>query len=219
MLSTTLPRILQVAGLAWIALWACGPPTPVPPPVPFAPTDRSETALYGMASIPARAVCRGDWEPCHPPRPDLGLTFAKPGRTKWVWGLEGWAGWNTPISGGVSFRRDFLAHEGRVAGVRLAVGGLYGSAGVPLALQATPRLWIYTQPTLALVASGPFQVPAGVGIQLSDRLRMDMDVGWSSVYHQEAAIPDIGGSGFRPPARLWAAMGIAYRPQSKPARR
>lgn|GEM_PF-4720698 len=204
-------RILQLGALAWIAFWACGPPTQVPPPIPFAAHQPHETAVYGVGSAPL-----GDYRPNTPERdwpivPDMGVVHTRPGSTGWTRGIEGWVGTSTTASLGVSFRRDWTRRDDRYAGVHLAVGGLYGSVGVPLATQVGPRTWVYTQPTLSVTVTGPGHLPAGVSWQATPRLRLDVNAGVSNAYLRRPFVTELGHYS-EPIPRVWGSVGVAVRP-------
>lgn len=218
----TLPRVLTLLGAAWVSLWACAPPSTLPAPVPLGKTDGLELGGGAVLSAPVGEDCRTDpgasW--------DTGIVLAAEcsPTVEWLadvqhWGLVplsdqlavGWmvsGGVGTPgIAGGGVARYDFMKKDTVLIGLQGELGWAWGSIGVPVSGKLGERFWVYTHPSVGYRMNGLVRAPVGLGVELGDALRLDVEAGMGAPFMQGAYTRYESLGGVRP----WVGAGVSGR--------
>lgn len=165
-MKTTAVRVgIAVLGVAYFALWACGPALSGPPPIPMADGRTDELGLaphLGTVLDPG-----GPSVACEQP---LLSTCGGPSLQAWYRhraehfdiGAVAFGGQVTLVGAGVTFRYRAVENERFVLGIQADGGFLWLATGVPMAFALSDRTWVSVHPQLALKTWSPVRV--GVGL-------------------------------------------------------
>ncbi len=171
-----LPTLICGIAIGYFALWACAPPTMLPPPLPAAPGEMR----IGGAIGPSGQIYRSESCPRCPPS----QLYVDPGGAAQAWFMRrfgqrfdvGWslygAYWHEWAGGGggSGFVRFGLVETDRLyVGAQADLGWLYARAGVPIAARVAEGVWVTTGPALVAGMLGPLQVPLGLSFEIGDR--------------------------------------------------
>lgn len=205
-----LPRLLVLLASAWLAFWACAPPSTLPAPVPMA---KGEGVALGGGAVGGVA-----WERCEGPEAERGncLPETVPTVDLQHWGMgalsDQWAlGWTigggvgTPgIAGGGMVRFDALATKRALLGPQLEGGFAWWAVGLPMALEVKDGLWLTAHPSYGARAMASLRLPVGLGIALGERSRLDLEAGVG----RSVPAPGLGSLVLIQPHRAWIGVGF-----------
>jgi len=221
-LSRGAARLLMLAAGAWLSLWACAPPSTLPAPIPLAKSDGVELGGGATVSLGLGEDCRVPEEVAF----DTGIIYEPVcERTAVVfpdaahWGVvpinDQWAvGWNVAVGlgtpglvGGAMGRYDISKSDRFLIGPQLELGVAWGALGLPASMQVNDRLWLYTHPSVGYRMSGLARAPVGLGLEVGERMRLDMEAGF--------AVPMMRGTytsyDSLTGTRTWLGVGLSSR--------
>lgn len=152
-------RGVLVVAVAYHTLWACAPVPHMPPPVPLA---KGEVIFGGTGTAGSSPYLQGNPYSS----PVLG--------TVQVWGgipirdglIFHSSAFYSPndhpdaTGGGVGLRQDLFRPEWGQVGVQVGVGWLYASLGVPISVELSDPLTLYTHPTVSTVTDSFMGIPS-----------------------------------------------------------
>lgn len=194
---------------AWFTLWACAPPSVVAPMVPMgqgegwnlggAMTGGVQLTTYdtwdtGDVDVGAPQIVPAFggqiWAVKERERVDLGATLG-------VLGSDGEGGPHL----GMVVRPRLIERENLILGLDLQYGFLWGSIGVPVAVRASERAWIYTEPSVGSRYTGICHVPVGVSYKVTDEARLHAEVEYM-----------MGATGYIEGPMVVGSVGVSIRP-------
>ncbi len=202
---SSIQRLLVLAATAWIACWACAPPTSLPAPVPLAKGDGFELGGGATGGLLFEKDCRTTRDESgatvsYTCDPVLGGTgdiqqwgmVAVNDRRTLGWVVNGGLGSRTyngdpGVSAGFVTRLDLAEAPHRLIGVQAELGWLWVSVGAPVSFQVRDDIWVYTHPSIGLRNPGYLRLPFGVGVGLNERLRLDIEAGASAPFEDAIA--------------------------------
>lgn len=208
---SALPRLCVGLCGAWLALWACAPPSVVAPMVPM----NQEKGLDLGAALTGGAQLTNpqDWGAGEH---ELGDRYAATAMGGQVWAVQdmgrvdlgGTFGLLVPDANGDSgfhlgamVRPHLVERENLLVGLDLELGVLWASVGLPVSVRASDRAWIYTDPSVGWRLSGICHVPLGVSVQTSDDVRLNAEVEYMT-----------GAMGYVEGPLVVGTLGLSYRP-------
>ena len=165
-------RLLRLAwtgpvalGVCYFALWACAPllSSPAPVPIPQARSNQLGVGTTLSGDLPGLtgecwqgqflASCSGfDFKAYYRHKFEAPLEL----------NVEAHGGFLTIFGAGVQVRGYFIDNEPFRMGLTGGLGWAYLQAGLPIAGQVAPNLWLYTEPMVSATGVGLLRAPIGL---------------------------------------------------------
>ncbi|MCB9761037.1 MAG: hypothetical protein H6739_14455 [Alphaproteobacteria bacterium] len=186
---------LMAGAIGYFVLWACAPPTAMPPPMPSA---EGHTWSGGVAAIG-------------------GVTgFQEPALGAHLWGhrrlgervdlgLTAFGGYPYMFGGGAYTRVGFVMKPNLYVGGQVSAGYLYAYGSVPISYGITDRIWVYTNPAVGVSFIGLAHIPVGVSAGLTEHLNLNVEAGMHGDFQ---ALVELGYFGLVTDA--YGAVGLSW---------
>lgn len=158
-------------------LLACAPAATLAPPVPLADGQVAEIggSITGGGLVPDSDTGCALVAGCAGASGQIYATYTW--RERVDLGLMAFGGNTSLFGGGVYGRFWYIDNPRFRLGGELQAGLFWAAAGVPIAGQLHPRVWMYSNPTLGIRYLSLFRVPLGVSVQVTDHLLVSAEFG------------------------------------------
>lgn len=188
-------RLLWLApmtlGVAYFALWACAPMFAAPSPVPVPDGRMHQLGIAGGSGFdfPGFNACDDGFFIAQCEGPQLQAYYRS--HIKQIeLSVVAHGGTMSLVGAGGLIRGYFVDGDARL-GLSGGIGWLSAQVGVPMAVTIAPRVWLYTEPTVAASRIGAVRIPLGLEVH-AGRVSIGLEGGVASGI---TGIPALGYGG------------------------